>query len=469
MQLEQLQSTQETLRTSQEVYEAVLAEARQLSVLEPGDSIERDAFYGEMGVLRTPLTEAHYDASGHVSYIKLEAQRSGSYKTRGAAYAVRRAHQQALERGVPLQRLAIASAGNAAKGVADAGNALGLETTAHVIDGASPIKVGNILAVGGSVQSGYDKLEAAMQGADADGRQDGVATIHAFDQVEVMAGQATVGFELVADLLALQAQGKLDTLTDPVKLFVPIGGGGLISGVACAVRWAKDIGLLGEGNVQVVGVQMQGCDAMNRAVKLLRRNKVVPTDLFDDPRKSRPFNGKADGVAVRTPGELTSKIVADSRFVADILLVSEGELGQAMTKLSRTHGTTVEPAGALSMAGALRYGKQYPATRRQGNSEHLVTITSGLNVDESTFDYFMQAAESTRNKDERRRQDALEQYRATLRALGQTAADSQAKDENSEPTNPEQAATHTNPIASQATVHTNSGRRLRVLAGAVLR
>ena len=121
-------------------------------------------------------------------------------------------------------------------------------------------------------------------------------------------------------------------------------------------------------------------------------------------------------------------------------------------------------AGVLSRAGPRHYGKQHPTTRRQGNGEHLVTITSGLNVDDTTFDYFLQAAKDAQHEAEQQRQAVLEQYQATLRNLGELSTRKRKSSEAVPATTIAGVSPNTMDTIASAGV-----RRLRVWGGAVLR
>jgi threonine dehydratase len=397
---------------SREVYEAVMAEALPLNVLEVPEAVgseRREAFYDL--VERTPLVRSHYDLKGHRGLMKDETvQPSGAYKIRGSTNAVMRAH----ENDPDLELLYIASAGNAANAATIVGSQFGVTTHVQGMRSMSRKKASDLKQNGAQVHDKYETLEDAMDSAAWRGQQERATSLHPFDQVEVIAGQATAGFELLADLLDAQERGQLDLLRDPIKLFVPVGGGGLISGVACAVRWAKDQGWLGDSNVQVIGVQMEGCDAMNRAVQKLRQGQE-PDNLF----RPGEFNKNSDGTAVLKPGKLTLAVVADKEFVQDIVLVSETELGAAMRK-SSTRGSRVEPAGALARAGAEAYARTYPAGPRGQAAETLITFQTGGNVSDELYEHFMQLDAAATERQYQQEQAERRSYQERMYALGAT-------------------------------------------------
>ena len=216
-------------------------------------------------------------------------------------------------------------------------------------------------------------------------------------------------------MLARQSNNEIDLHAEPVNIFLPVGGGGLISGVASVIRWAKEMGHVGE-NVQVFGVQMENCNAMYRSRAYLDRRETPPAELF----RNDTFNDKADGIAVRTPGKFTVQLATNRNLVADIVCVSEGQLGEAMTLLSKTHGRKVEPAGALAMAGARAYAVAHSVYGSQTKIEkqHLVTVTSGANVSDELYDYFMDKAQEDTQSKELQNRRKLAAYRAHLLALG---------------------------------------------------
>ncbi len=400
----------ETL-TSGELYARIMAHAERLNVMTEMTADEadwRNTFYNEMNVQRTHLDKAPEHPNGHGLYIKYEGHQPGgrSFKARGGAYSVMVA--QANAGPVPLKEIHIASAGNAAQGVEAAATKYGLKTVAHVTPMASKVKVASLLQNGVEVVTGttvgiddsgnevmksYADLDEARNGA-RNVTGDGIVTLEAYDQVEVIAGQATVGYEAIQDLLDAAGRGELDLKNDPVKIYVPVGGGGLIAGVACVVRSAKDAGLLGE-NVQVVGVQMEGCDAARRALPYLRRGQEPPHDLFTN---GVIFNGKTDGAAVPRAGRLPLTIMADRRFVAGIESVTEIEVAEAMLWSRDVYGAVAEPTAALSLAASRKRAASVPTEHGQRAVEHHVALVTGSNIDPETFKEFSEKALAARKK-----------------------------------------------------------------------
>lgn len=425
---------------SDQVYDVVMQHADRLNVMADGESSWRETFYGELGVQRTPLERVQQHPNGHSLYVKYEGDQpgGGSFKARGGAYSVMAAVAKARESGSDLVEVHIASAGNAAQGVASAANIYGLKTTAHVTPGASRTKVEALLQNGVDVVTGvtvgiddagkeivdrYRDLGEARRGAQ-NAAGEGSVALDAYDTEEVIAGQATVGFETVQDLLASAERGELDLFRDPVMIYVPVGGGGLITGVASAMRWAKDAKLIGE-NVRVIGVQMEGCDAARRALPYLKRCVELPQDLFVT---GKPFNGKTDGAAVPVAGKLPMAVMADGRFVAGIETVTEAEVGEAMLWSRDVYDAVAEPTAAMAVAASQKRAAAVPTDSGQRRFERHVALITGSNVDSELFDYFEGKALAARaeaariQKAAERRQADIATYRAGLRRLADRQA-----------------------------------------------
>lgn len=355
-------------------------------IADHGQNSSRERFYEQMGIRKA---EFHVTTSGeHRVYITDDTvQESGAFKSRGAAYAAMMTTGDVLT---------AASAGNHGNGVAIAGKRLGKRVIIDAASNASEVKVANMEHNDAEVNAIHASVDAAMPAARRRAQELGGAFIHPYDDLRVIAGQATLGFDQLEKLLTDEADGRLDLMHDPVKVFVPIGGGGLISGVASVFRWAKDHGIVGE-HVEVVGVQMEGCDAMRRAIE--QHVAQEQGDLFADGA----FDPACDGTAVKEPGTLALRVVSDKRFVADVVTVSKEELGHAMHELEAVQDKRIEPAGALSMAGALMDMDQ------NDNPSTYITISSGCNVSDTTWSYFMEAAGYEESKSVRQQQ-ALSGY-----------------------------------------------------------
>jgi threonine dehydratase len=287
---------------------------------------------------RTPLIfDRRRDA-----YLKLENQQvTGSYKVRGAYNAI----AAGVARG-DRRPVVAASAGNHGKGVAWAAQAFGLAACIVVPRGAPRTKVAGARELGAEVlEHGHsfdDCTALAVNLAD----ERGWRFIHPFDDPEVIAGQGTVAAELDA--------GPGDVV------LVPIGGGGLAAGTAI---W------LAARGARVVGVQVEGVDAMRRVLRGEPRRRAAPTI--------------ADGLVVAEPGRLSRQICA--RLVSNIVIVGEDEVRRALLDLRTRDGFVVEGAGAVSVAGLAHVPAD--AGRR-------IAVVSGGNLDESLYASLFAAADT---------------------------------------------------------------------------
>lgn len=248
--------------------------------------------------------------------LKLENfQRTGSFKVRGALNRIH--HLNAAERKAGV---VAASAGNHAQGVAYAASKAGVKSTIFMPEDATLAKVVATRNYGADVRLVGRDYQAAFEAAQVHQQQSGAVFVHAFDDPLVMAGQGTLGLELMADI------PNLDTV------LVPIGGGGLISGVAAAVKGLNP-------KVRVIGVQAEGASTIAPSL-----NKGVPVVLDE-------VNTMADGIAVRKSGALTFPIIR--KLVDEVVTVSEAEIAAAILFLLERAKSVVEGAGAASLAAAM--------------------------------------------------------------------------------------------------------------------
>ncbi|HUR85307.1 MAG TPA: threonine ammonia-lyase [Solirubrobacteraceae bacterium] len=263
-------------------------------------------------------------------------QRTGSFKLRGALNKLA-ALGDGCERGVVA-----GSAGNHAWALADAARARGVPCEVFM-PGQAPLgKVEGCAALGAVVRLVGDSLEDCVAAARERAQEGGLAFVHPFDDLDVVAGQGTIGLEL------------LDEVDDLAKVVVPLGGGGLSSGIAIAVKSARP-------EVEVVGVQAEACASFAES---LRRGEPVGV---------ASALTIADGIAVKRPGELTLGLV--QRWLDDVVVVGEDEIAEAMVLLMERSKLVVEGAGAVGVA-ALLGGLVAPA--RSGTT---VVVLSGGNVD----------------------------------------------------------------------------------------
>lgn len=291
-------------------------------------------------VRKTPLQSARTFSrlTGMNLFLKLEClQVTGSFKVRGAFVKVSKLSEKRARHGVFA-----ASAGNHAQGVAYAAAIKKIPCTIVMPQNASPAKVAATRSYGAKVVrngANYDEAwEAAQEIASAEGK----TIIHAFDDPDVIAGQGTIGLEILEDL------------PDIDKIYVPVGGGGLAAGVAIAVKSKKP-------NVKIIGVESKAFPAMKQS---------VAKGSLQSTKKGYSI---ADGIAVKQPGRLTYEIV--SKYLDDIVLVDDVSIVKTMFLLMERAKLVVEPAGAASLAYLLSNGGH------AGRKERVATILSGGNVD----------------------------------------------------------------------------------------
>jgi threonine dehydratase len=288
-------------------------------------------------VVRTPTLASPDLAERLGSPVSLKAeclQGTGSFKLRGALSRVA-ALGPAAEAG-----LVTASAGNHARAVAEAARLRGVACEVFMPRDAPVSKVLAAEALGAAVRIEGTSVDDALEHALRRGRESGAAFVHPFDDLDVIAGQGTLGLELLADV------------PDLARVVVPVGGGGLASGIGIALRRAG-------ANVQLIGVQAGVC---------------AP---YRDALAGRPVGRSseitiADGVAVKRPGALTLPLLRT--LLDDLLTVSEDQIADAMVFLAERAKLIAEGAGAVAVA-ALRSGALGPVA---GTT---VAIVSGGNVD----------------------------------------------------------------------------------------
>lgn len=277
------------------------------------------------------------DRLGADVVLKAESlQRTGSFKVRGAANKVRALGEDCAN-GVVA-----ASAGNHAMALAHAAKALGVRCTVFMPDQAPLNKVEGAEALGAEVVLGGDSVDACLAFARERAREAGMQFVHPFDDPAVVAGQGTLGLELVEDV------------PDLAKVVVPLGGGGLTAGIAIAVKSQLP-------HVQVVGVQVDRCAPYPASLE-----SGTPVD-------AEAKLTIADGIAVKRPGRLTLPLLHE--WVDDVVVVSEEETAEAMVMLLEKAKLVVEGAGAVGVA-ALAGGHVAPAA--EGTT---VAVLSGGNVD----------------------------------------------------------------------------------------
>jgi threonine dehydratase len=291
-------------------------------------------------IYKTPCarSETLSRQTGQNIFLKLEnLQMTGSFKERGALNKIATLTQEEARRGVVA-----ASAGNHAQGVAHHATQRGIRSVI-VMPLATPlVKVQATRGFGADVVLHGANYDEACEEATRRCQAEGMTFIHPFDDPLVMAGQGTIGLELLEQIENLEA------------VVVPIGGGGLIGGVACAVKESKP-------DVRVIGVQTARLPSMKEAV------------AAHHPVTLEPATTIADGIAVRRAGNVTLPVV--ERYVDEIVTVNEDEIASAILTLLEREKTLAEGAGAAGLAAVLQRRTSLPAFTRTA------VIVGGGNID----------------------------------------------------------------------------------------
>jgi threonine dehydratase len=285
----------------------------------------------------TPVLSSHSLSEGRGGRVLLKAenlQRTGSFKLRGAVHKISRLDRP---RGVVA-----GSAGNHGQSLAYAARAQGIPCEVFMPREAAVAKVAAVQAFGGTVHLGGDSVDACVAAALERAAETGAGFVHPFDDPDVILGQATLGLELLEDV------------ADLATVVVPVGGGGLISGVAGVIKAARP-------SARVIGVQVAACAPFPESVR-------TRTPITFEAQATI-----ADGIAVKRPGELTLPLVR--RWVDELVVVGEDEIAEAMVWLLERAKLVVEGGGAVGVA-ALLSGQITPA--RNGAT---VIVLSGGNVD----------------------------------------------------------------------------------------
>jgi threonine dehydratase len=299
----------------------------------------RRAIAGDARRTPTLACEELAEIAGGTVALKAEClQRTGSFKLRGALSKVAALGDRA---GAGL---ITASAGNHARAVAQAARLRGLGCEVVMPLDAAVSKVAAVERLGARVELEGASVEEAVDFAQARARADGPAFVHPFDDLDVIAGQGTVGLELLEDV------------PDLARVVVPVGGGGLASGIGIALRRAAP-------GIELIGVQARACAPYAEALREAGAAVV-----------SEPLRGAtiADGIALKRPGRLTLPLLRE--LLDGLETVTEEEIGEAMVFLATSVRLVAEGAGAVAVA-ALRSGRLAPV---RGTT---VAIVSGGNVD----------------------------------------------------------------------------------------
>ncbi len=269
-------------------------------------------------------------------YLKAEfRQRTGSFKIRGAYYKIKLLSEEEKKHGVVA-----ASAGNHAQGMAFASSLEKISCTIVMPKNASPAKVAATRGYGANVVLEGINYDESFAKAKEIAKETGATMIHAFDDPQIIAAHGVIGLEI------------LDDLPDVDEIYVPIGGGGLAAGTLIAIKEKNP-------NIKVVGVQSSSFPSMYESVK---QGSLT---------ESGGVRTIADGISVKTPGQLTFNII--NELIDEIVLVDDMEIIKAMFLLMERMKFVVEPAGAASLA--------YLISKKPAPGKKVVAILAGGNVD----------------------------------------------------------------------------------------
>ena len=285
------------------------------------------------------LSSTFSSMTGGKIYLKCEnRQKTGSFKIRGASNKI----AAMVERGEKTPVVA-SSAGNHAQGVACAAKKFGIPATIVMPKTAPIAKAQATEGYGAKVVLAGDCYDDAYARACEICREEGAAFLHPYNDLEVIAGQGTLGLEILGDLPSVDV------------VIVPAGGGGLLAGVAAAIKQVNP-------RVKVYGVQAEGADAIARS---FREGKLVTTESASTI---------ADGIAVKVPGDITVELIR--RYADGVLTVSDTAIADAILLLLERCKQVVEPAGATPLAAVLSGALDVKDKR-------VVCLLSGGNIDVS--------------------------------------------------------------------------------------
>ena len=277
-------------------------------------------------------------------YLKREDMQSVfSFKLRGAYNKMANLTQAQLKRGVIC-----ASAGNHAQGVALSASKLGCRAVIVMPTTTPPVKIDAVKLRGGEVVLFGESYTDAYNHALTLEKKLKLTFVHPFDDPDVIAGQGTIAMEILR-----QHPGPIHAI------FVAIGGGGLISGVAAYVKAVRP-------DIKIIGVQTTDSDAMLRSLKAGRRVTLTDVGLF------------CDGTAVKLVGEETFRMA--KLYVDDIVVVDTDEVCAAIKDIFQDTRSIVEPSGAMAVAGAKAYIERSNATKKPLKNETMITIACGANM-----------------------------------------------------------------------------------------
>lgn len=310
--------------------------------------------------IETPIDHMHFlsKALGNEVYIKREdLQPVFSFKIRGAINKLAGLTAEQRDAGVIA-----ASAGNHAQGVALGAKKKGIDAIIVMPQTTPEIKVRAVRDHGAHVILHGDSFDEACRHAHQLAAESGRFFIHPYDDADVIAGQGTIAMEILR-----QHREPLDAI------FIPVGGGGLIAGMAPYIRCLRP-------DVRIIGVEPEGAASLTAALKANRRVTLPKVDIF------------ADGVAVATIGEQPFEIAR--QFVDEVITVSNDEICTAIRDIFDDTRSIAEPAGAISLAGLHRYVRTNAV-----KDCHLMAIESGANLNFKQLRYISQRTDIGANRE----------------------------------------------------------------------
>jgi threonine dehydratase len=281
------------------------------------------------------LTSMTERCGGQIAIKAESLQRTGSFKLRGALAKLATLNEN-------TGGVVAGSAGNHAQALAYAARAHGISCKVHMPAAAAISKVAAVHAFGATVEQAGESVDECVERARADADERGLVFVHPFDDIDIVRGQAGVGLELLEDV------------PDVAHVIVPIGGGGLASGVAMAIKLARP-------DVRITGVQAAACAPY---LASLREHQPIPVTAAPTI---------ADGIAIKRPGDLTLGLI--ERYLDDVVTVEDDHIAEAMVLLLERGKLLAEGAGTASTA-ALLTGAATPAPRGV-----TIAIVSGGNLD----------------------------------------------------------------------------------------
>lgn len=341
-------------KTAEELEHVVLTKLFQAV---DGSTDMHQLFYGDPGVSGiTPsaLNETQMPASGCTVLVKDETyhtyvdggseQHVRAFKRCGALLAL----AEAKLTSTVLNEVAAASSGNFAKGVTTAAVQLGIHATVFMTRQSELVKQDALRDMGATLNTSSATLQEALDKArNHTSDNTSATTLHPFEDVAVIAGQATSAFEVLDDLVIRHSRGDIDVHADQIVIGVPFGGGGYAAAVGIVFKWAKKVGLVRQ-QIRVIAVEP----------------------------KNKPTNQLSDGTMTHD-GDVTSLVVRDERYVQGVVTVHDEEIDEAAAWLHHATGKVVEPVGALATTLA--------TTGIVRDNMILVSLMSGASVSNEKF------------------------------------------------------------------------------------